>query len=254
MAEAASASTDDSDEEIFTDDVVKEKIVSSGNTEIDRKLGGGIPVGSLTMIEGDNDTGKSVLIQQIMWGALNQGHKVVCYTTENTIKSLLNQMESLALDISDFFMFGNLKIYPIHTEGLEWDSQETENLLQAILDSIKHNPQNVIILDSLTVFVTHSSENAILDFFSRCKNLCDQGKTIIITGHRYAFNAETLIRIMSICDGHIELVIKEVGEKLLKTMKVSKMRGAQLSTGNIVSFDVIPGFGLRIIPISAAKV
>jgi|GEM_PF-4454177 len=29
-------------------------------------------------------------------------------------------MESLSLDVSDFFIFGNLKIYPIHVEGVEW--------------------------------------------------------------------------------------------------------------------------------------
>jgi archaeal flagellar protein FlaH len=37
-------------------------------------------------------------------------------------------------------------------------------------------------------------------------------------------------------------------------MEVSKIRGAKKSTGNIVSFEIQPGFGLKIIPISQAKV
>ena len=36
--------------------------------------------------------------------------------------------------------------------------------------------------------------------------------------------------------------------------KTTKIRGAKKSTGNIVSFEVQPGYGIRIIPISSARV
>jgi len=51
-------------------------ILSTGNSEIDKKIADGIPLGSLTLIEGENDTGKSVLTQQIIWGAMKQGFRV----------------------------------------------------------------------------------------------------------------------------------------------------------------------------------
>ena len=38
----------------------KKKIISTGHPEIDKKLGGGLPIGSLTLIEGQSDAGKSV--------------------------------------------------------------------------------------------------------------------------------------------------------------------------------------------------
>ncbi len=41
-----------------------EGIISTGNAEIDTKLGGGIPVGSLALVEGQSASGKSVLAQQ----------------------------------------------------------------------------------------------------------------------------------------------------------------------------------------------
>ena len=111
---------DDDNEDISITSVYDSKeILTSGDMEIDKKMGG-IPAGSLTLIEGAKDTGKSVLTQQLMWGGLQQGFIFATYTTENTIKSLLKQMESLSLDVSDFFIFGNLKIYPIHVEGVEW--------------------------------------------------------------------------------------------------------------------------------------
>jgi len=36
-------------------------------------------------------------------------------------------------------------------------------------------------------------------------------------------------------------------------LQVAKIRGAEKTTGNIVSFDVEPGLGMRIVPITKAK-
>jgi len=228
----------------------KEKL-TSGSTEMDNKMGGGIPAGSLTLIEGANDTGKSVLTQQLMWGALQQGFSLATYTTENTIKSLLKQMDSLSLDVSDYFVFGNLQIYPIHLEGVEWTGGVP--FLDYIATYVKAKPLEVILIDSLTVFVSDSSDAAILNFFASCKKICDTGKTILITAHTFAFNEEVLTRVRSICDGHISMKKEEVGDRLVRTMEVAKIRGAQKTTGNVVAFEVEPAFGLRIIPISRTK-
>ena len=228
----------------------KEKL-TSGSTEMDNKMGGGIPAGSLTLIEGANDTGKSVLTQQLMWGALQQGFSLATYTTENTIKSLLKQMDSLSLDISDYFVFGNLQIYPIHLEGVEWTGGVP--FLDYIATYVKAKPSEVILIDSLTVFVSDSSDAAILNFFASCKKICDSGKTILITAHTFAFGEEVLTRVRSICDGHISMKKEEVGDRLVRTMEVAKIRGAQKTTGNVVAFEVEPAFGLRIIPISRTK-
>ena len=77
-------------------------VVSTGNAELDSKMGGGIPLGSLTLIEGDSGAGKSVLSQQLLWGSLQDGFKAAVFTSENSIKSLIRQMQSLNLDVLDF--------------------------------------------------------------------------------------------------------------------------------------------------------
>jgi flagellar protein FlaH len=98
----------------------KENVILSGNDEIDKRLGGGIPIGSLVLIEGENDTGKSVLCQQFTYGGSNQLQKIAYYSTENTVKGMLAQMDSLSFDVSDFYSWGYLKIFPVHLEGVEW--------------------------------------------------------------------------------------------------------------------------------------
>ena len=247
MINMAEEEFDDEEEEFLAD------VLSSGNYEIDQKMGGGIPMDSLSLFEGQNDSGKSVLVQQIMWGGLNQGRRISIFTTENTVKSLLKQMTSLSLDVDDYFIIGRLNIFPVHVQGVDWDEGVSGNLLEFMLKSMEQCKNEVIIIDSLTVFVFHSNDNDILNFFTGCKKLCDLGKTILLTAHGYAFPENLLIRIRSICDAHLHLKVEAAGDQLMKIMEVSKIRGAQKSTGNIVSFDVDPGFGLRIIPISKAK-
>ena len=83
--------------------------------------------------------------------------------------------------------------------------------------------------------------------------LHDEGQTIIIVTHSYAFNESMLVRVRSMCDAHLSLTIEQLGDKLLKSMEVSKIRGATRTTGNIVAFEVEPGYGMRIIPVSKAK-
>jgi flagellar protein FlaH len=51
----------------------------------------------------------------------------------------------------------------------------------------------------------------------------------------------------------MRLRVEEVGSQLVKVLEVAKVRGADKSTGNIVSFDVEPNIGMRIIPITKAK-
>ncbi len=227
------------------------KTISTGNEEIDKKLGGGIPVGSLVLIEGESDSGKSVLTQQMMWGSLRDGHRVSLLTTENTFKSLIRQMQSLNLDIIDQCLLGWFKVYPVKAMRAK---EGTDHALQELLRAVGlQHTRDVVIIDSLTSFIAHSPVENVMGFFEECKSLCDQGLTVILVAHSYAFSDSTLVRISSLCDAHLRLHLDNLGDRLMKILEVAKVRGAQRHTGNIVSFDVEPGWGMRIIPFSKAK-
>ena len=74
----------------------KTGVILTGVREIDEKLGGGIPIGSLGLIEGQSDAGKSVLSQHLVYGALRSPENgVVYYTTENSVRVLIAQRDSL---------------------------------------------------------------------------------------------------------------------------------------------------------------
>ena len=230
---------------------VKQPVISTGNPEIDRKMGGGIPMGSLTLVEGQSDAGKSVLTQQLLWGSVKARCKAVVYTNENTVRSLVKQMESLSLEIFDQLLLGWLRIYPVQVAQGFSASEVFRIIVRSMQEQASHN---LVVVDSLTQFITYTSTEDVLTFFEECKGLCDDGKTIIIIAHTYAFKEEILIRLSSMCDAHLRLRIEELGDQLVKVLEVAKIRGAGRSTGNVISFEVEPGLGMRLIPVSKVKV
>ena len=234
----------------YKNDTVND-VISTGSAEIDRRLGGGIPKSSLMLIEGDEGAGKSTVAQQLIWGSLNDGLKTSIYTTEQNINSLLRQMASLGQDVTDFFLMHELEVYPM---VISPDEEDAETLFDKLGNHMKHNmDSDIIVVDSLTTFVSQSGGDQIQDFFSSCKNLCENGKVVICTVHAKAFNEEFLLRIRSLCDAYVRLTVQSAGNKLIKAMEVAKIRGAEMNTGNITGFDVEPGIGIRIVPITRAR-
>jgi flagellar protein FlaH len=221
---------------------------------VDEKLGGGIPLGSLCLIEGHSDAGKSVLCQHLAHGTLISGDtSVAYYTTENNVRSLISQMDSLSMAVLDHFLADHLRIYPLIFRS---NMQSGQTPFHVLTHHFSRLPDNfrLIIVDSITLLITHSNPVAIIDFFSRCKSLCDEGRTIIAVAHSYAFEEEMLSRTRSLCDARFRLRLEQVGDRMVKLLEVLKVRGADRPTGDVVSFDIEPKVGMRIIPLAKAKV
>ena len=106
-------------------EVEERNTISTGNIEIDRRIGGGIPYGTLMLIEGDDASGKSSITQQLFYGALKAGEDVVCYSTETTIQSLIPQMKSIGMDCTDYFInptFTSACTKPWGSSDSVWDN------------------------------------------------------------------------------------------------------------------------------------
>jgi len=223
-----------------------------GQLLLDAKLGGGIPVGSLTLIEGSSSAGKSVLCQHLLFGALQDGHSVACFTSENNVRSLVTQMKSIGMEVSRHLRTGNLLIFPLDEPEPD---EDPGTLLAAAGSKMASIPRQhkVIIVDSITNLASVSEDHAVVAFFSSCKRLCNSGKTVILVVHSFAFDEKMLIRLRSLCDAHLRLSVETVGAKQVRVMDVCKVHNADQSTGNVVNFEVEPGLGMKIIPMSKAK-
>jgi flagellar protein FlaH len=222
--------------------------VSTGQPDLDKKLGGGIPLGSLTLIEGQSDSGKSVVSQQLIWGSLQAGLTVILFTTESTTKSFLRQMASLNLDVTEFLLLGRLRVYPIAVGRRRLTPLQ---VFETITRAVKKGSQvDLAVIDSLTTFVTRGSWEDTVTYFEHCQELCAENRTVINVASTYAFDDTTLARLRSMCDAHFTLRTEEVGDQLVKVLEVAKVRGASKTTGNIITFDIEPDLGIKVIPFS----
>jgi archaeal flagellar protein FlaH len=225
------------------------QVISSGNTELDSKMGGGIPTGSLTLIEGMSGAGKSVLSQQILCGSLREGFTVSLFTSENSVKSLVSQMQSIDLDILDYLLLGRLRVFSMQLTRL---GAQAPAALGRVM--IRECRQDILVVDSFTTAIANDSADVhVLSFFEQAKRLCSTGKSVFITLHAGVVHGDMIDALRSMCDAHLILRTEQDGQRMVKTLQVAKIRGAASTTGAIVGFDVEPGWGMRVIPISKAR-
>jgi len=235
-----------SDRSSKTDDdldyVADERMISTGNANLDYRLGGGVPVGSLTLIDGESGSGKSVFTQQLTWGALKYGRRVVLYSNENTKDSLLSQMDSLGMDVTDYIGRGKLQVLDI--PGSHLDEQTAPNLDMLLRDIHRLRDCDLVVVDSLTGFLARPADEEVIPFLTHCKQFYSQGKTVVTTIHSNVFGESALGRMISVCDVYLRLRIEAAGDRLVKRLEVNKVRGASKVTGRIITFDVEPGVGI----------
>jgi archaeal flagellar protein FlaH len=224
-------------------------IISSQNMELDSKMGGGLPVGCLTLVEGVSGSGKSVLSQQMTFGALKDSYRVSLFTSENTVRSLMKQMASIDLDVLDFLLLGKLRVYPIELSSQR--EHATASLLEALRDQAD---RDLLIVDSFTSVIAHGDiDSRVINFFEECKRICAKKVTIIVTLHSDVISDELIGTVRSLCDANLRLHVQQDGQRMVKTLEVAKIQGASGVTGAVVGFEVEPGWGMRVIPISKAR-
>lgn len=227
------------------------RLIGVGVMDIDKKLGGGLLPGTLTLVEGDPDAGKSVVIQQLTYGALKGRFNVALYLSETNLRDFLDQMDDLGMSTRDYFLLGRLATYQAN---LRVDKDKAEEILTRLLHHIeKSDNREMFVVDSITALLFQFDERFVLSFLAQCKELADMGRMIMVTLHSYAISESLRLRAASICDAHLRLRIEEMGKQLVRTLEVSKIRGAVKTVDNSVSFSVEPGLGLKSIPISKTK-
>jgi flagellar protein FlaH len=233
------------------DEEEEPRLIAVGVMDIDKKLGGGLQPNSLTLVEGDPDAGKSVVIQQLTYGALKERFRTVLYLSETNTRDFLGQMDDLGMSTTDYLLLGRLSTYQAN---LRVDKEKAEALLTQLLRHMeKSDSRELFIVDSITSLLFQFDERFVLSFLATCKELADIGRTIMVTLHSYAINESLRLRASSICDAHLRLRIEEMGKQLVRTLEVCKIRGAVKTVDNSVSFSVEPGLGLKSIPISKTK-
>lgn len=218
--------------------------ISTGQREIDLQIGDGIPKGSLTLIEGKHAAGKTVLCEHVTYNALHAQSSVAFYTSSPSSPSLISRMTSLHLDVLDHFLLDKLRIFPLELTEFY---PKPDDLLDTVLEHIIALPQefDFVVVDTLTSFLPRCSKSNLLNFFIECRQLCAQGKTIVLTLDSRASLSNITAELSEWCDIHLSLQMEAVlVERVVKALQVVKTGHPAGKSSSKVHFEVQDGLGI----------
>jgi flagellar protein FlaH len=231
-------------------------VVSLGVPELDRDLGGGIPVPSLISIEGEYGSGKTVFVQQIVYAMLKSGLRVYVVSSETTVKEYLSMMESVKLDAYDYYLSGQLNIYPLHIEGGRWNEFLSSFFLRVTANflELKKRHYDVVVIDSLSVLTVNMPPHEFLTFVTRMKNLVSDGKTVVVTFHPEFLSEESIMKLRASSDVYLVLKNTSISGIDVKLLRIVKLWGVSGERKSSITLEINPQIGLRVMPLSGVKV
>lgn len=115
--------------------------LSTGLSEFDRVLGGGVVLGSVVLIGGAPGAGKSTLLLQVIAHLASTGVSVLYVSGEESLQQIAERAHRLQLQ----------------TAGIKLLA---ETSVQSICDSVGQEQLQILVIDSIQVMYTTSSESA----------------------------------------------------------------------------------------------
>ncbi len=231
-----------------------------GVKDVADAIGGGINEKSLFLIEGESDTGKSVVSQHIAYGVLNSKEtKAVYYSTEHNAESLIEQMETIGLDVARDVIADRFRIYRVGTGAI---IRDPEAALQGLINHITGLPKEyqLIFFDSPSWFLNHVKPEIKLDFLYLCKEMSEE-RSIVLVLDTHVFEADALGRAYAVSDYYLRLRSHspflengQIDPRVIKKLEVTKLAGARRYGDEGFKFEIKPNVGIQILPFVKVRV
>ena len=221
--------------------------------QLEQMMAGGIPLDSLTLIEGTSSTGKSILCRYFLYGAMQERRITGYFTAGQTIDGLADQMGSVGLDVSRLISDNTVRLYELKKPS---GDEEPDAQLTALVSEIDQVPAecNFIIVDDVSNLAQICDDRAVLGFFASCQRVASAGRTIVVVARSSAFDQRLLVRLSGICNTHIHTGAENVRGQQVCALEVRKVGNRELSSGNELRFQVEPGLGIKILPMARVRV
>ncbi|MBA4150649.1 MAG: AAA family ATPase [Verrucomicrobia bacterium] len=209
----------------------KPKRLSTGVSELDKMMNGGILEGDSMLIAGPSGTGKSAIATQFIAEGLRQGDSCIAAVFEERPKGYAARAANFGLDLSTPQKTGKLEI--LYLRPLDLSVDET---MQEILDAVERTDAKRLTIDSLVGFEMALAPDFRADFreslYRMIAALTGAGVTIISTVEIEDTFTSMLFShytISFLTDDIIRMRYVEIDGQLRKVIMVIKMRGGNHS-------------------------
>lgn len=215
---------------------------------LNRKIGGGLPIGSIVLVEGEDGAGKSAFSQRFAYGLCETG-KNICYLThELDLMGFLEQMASLGYNMDEHILSNRFAFIGV---SLDTEDKYVEKLMNAkrmwngeitILDGFNQLLRNDVEFKKLVK--QNGEKDLSTKIVSSLKSRTRSEKTVILTIDPTDLNEEALSPFRSVADVYLKLNAVKVGGELQKTMDVKRFSGMGKQVGDSIGYSVRAGAGI----------
>ncbi|MFA4640720.1 ATPase domain-containing protein [Pyrococcus kukulkanii] len=211
--------------------------------ELHRRLGGGIPAGTIMLIEGDRGTGKSILSQRLLYGFLMNGYTASYISSQYTTVEYVKQMMSISYDVIPFLIRKKLvfvSLYPL-LSGVS----EERKFLSRLLGEPRLWEQDIIFIDSFSSVLSREQEvRSVRNFLMYIKRLSSLGKVIVLTANPEELPRDILFLLEEASTLLMRLNVRVFGGDLKNSATIVKYNNAKGVFQKIIPFRVEPKVGL----------
>ena len=205
--------------------------LSTGVSELDQMMGGGLFEGDSCLVAGPSGTGKSALATQFIHEGLRRGESGVIAIFEERPEGYMQRAAGFGLDLKSPQEAGKLEI--LYIRPLDLSVDET---MQEILDAVERLDAKRLVIDSLVGFEMALAPGFRTDFreslYRMIGALTGAGITILSTVEvEDTFTALPFSQyvISFLTDDIIRMRYVEINGQMRKVMVIIKMRGSNHS-------------------------
>ncbi len=246
--------------------VTGSRLLSLGLDDRDRlnaELGGGIPRGSIVLIEGPYGAGKSALTQRFAYGMCEEDTTATILSMELTVRGFIDQMHSLDYNMEEHML--NENVLFLHADidttdtlkGSTSDERERMQLLKRLMEADVMWKSDVIIIDTFDSILRNDpnfeelvregdERQAALEIIDFFREVIAEGKVIILTVDPTTVDDDVMGPFRSIVDVYLQLQMVEVGNEVRRNIAVKRFTGMGEQVGDTIGFSVRSGVGVVI--------
>jgi circadian clock protein KaiC len=198
-------------------------VVSSGLTELDALLGGGIETGSSTLVLGPAGSGKSTIAIQFAAAAIKHGEKAALFVFDEELGLLFRRTKKMGIDLEAFHKQGNLIVEQVDAAELS-----PGEFSHRVRQRVQANSVRTIIIDSLNGYQQAMPEehSLILHMHELLQFLNRSGIATFVTvaQHGLVGDMKTPVDVTYLADTVILLRFFEASGRVRRAISVIKKR------------------------------
>ncbi len=215
------------------------------------RLGGGIPRGSLIVIQGTHGSGKSLFVQRMVAGLAENGHSTCFVTTELTTSGFFKQMESLEFNIQEPILDERLVLVSAHP--MIGGRAPREQLLTRIAKARLMYSKDVVVFDAFSKFLAdhvraagsgaraRQQIDSVLHLFKR---LTSTGRTVVLTMEDGQVSPDLNDTFVEAADVFLQMDCELIGSSTTRRLIVRRMMRAADRFTEVINFRVEPKIGM----------